>query len=211
MAAKLETEVGSSLNEKTRDQASAAIASILQVSWEERAQGSSMAPTNLNYLDGPTIIDEPSESLQVLQAEKSIAISKPALEVIDLTDTPSPMPSASEGEKIASSRNVPTSSPSSLKGRTSDDITPPRSANARMRTAALLKLYASDDEEWRYLSTRNSAGRISTRSRGGSTLCPSRPTARWGTWSSASRSCCVWRCVACTHESHHNDQPLHPL
>ncbi|KAI0279680.1 hypothetical protein BC826DRAFT_1191951 [Russula brevipes] len=177
-----------------------------------KAQGSSMAPIDLNYLDGPTIIDEPSESLQVLQAEKSIAISKPAVEVIDfLTDTPSPMPSASEGEKIASSRNVPTSSPSSLKGRTSDDITPPRSANARMRTAALLKLYASDDEEWRYFSTRNSASRISTRSRGGSTLCPSRPTARWRTWSSASRSCCVWRCVACTHESHHNDQPLHPL
>ncbi|KAI0281491.1 hypothetical protein BC826DRAFT_1191026 [Russula brevipes] len=95
-----------------------------------KAQGSSMAPIDLNYLDGPTIIDEPSESLQVLQAEKSIAISKPAVEVIDfLTDTPSPMPSASEGEKIASSRNVPTSSPSSLKGRTSDDITPLRSAN----------------------------------------------------------------------------------
>ncbi|KAI0290508.1 hypothetical protein BC826DRAFT_1187324 [Russula brevipes] len=85
-----------------------------------KAQGSSMAPTDLNYLDGPTIIDEPSESLQ---AEKSIAISKPAVEVIDLTDTPSPMPSAREAEKIASSPNVPTSSPSSPKGRTSDDIT----------------------------------------------------------------------------------------
>jgi hypothetical protein len=40
-----------------------------------------------------------------------------------LTDTPSPMPSPSEGEKIASPRNVPTSSPSSSKGRTSDGIT----------------------------------------------------------------------------------------
>jgi hypothetical protein len=46
-AAKLETEVGSSLNEKTGDQASAAIASISQVSWEERRRMSKHATCKL--------------------------------------------------------------------------------------------------------------------------------------------------------------------
>ncbi|KAH9999003.1 hypothetical protein BJV77DRAFT_652788 [Russula vinacea] len=108
------------------DSASAEIQSTsFPTTTNDEAQESSKDFTDLDYLDGTTVIAE--QPFEPHETENTSVTPGPIVETIDLTgSTPSPkrLPiSTCEGEKITSPPDIATSSPALSKGRTNEDTT----------------------------------------------------------------------------------------